>query len=289
MGAGAVIPINWPRSSAGRNLQLLSTTRCLTLTGAAGSGKTRLAQELTTRVQGQYTGGVWWVELAAMSEAQMILPAIAQTLGVHATSQTPLKGILERLRGHKTSLILDNCEHLIDACAETAIQLLKSLPELHLLATSRESLGIVGEIAWVVAPLEVPGPKADLSPENLNRFESVQFLVERIRQYQSNYRLNAQNAIHIAQICRRLEGLPLALELAATWVGVLSLEQIVARLENSMRLLARGLRGGERHHQTLEAALQWSYNLLQEPEKNLFVRLAVCVGLVARGRRNAVR
>ncbi|GEM82644.1 tetratricopeptide repeat protein [Meiothermus hypogaeus] len=259
-------------------LQLLSTTRCLTLTGAAGSGKTRLAQELATRVQGRYTGGVWWVELAAMSEDQMILPAIAQTLGVHATSQTPLKGIIERLRGHKTLLILDNCEHLIDGCAEAAIQLLKSLPELHLLATSREPLGIVGEIAWVVAPLEVPDPKADLSPENLNRFEAVQFLVERIRQYRSNYRLNIQNAVHIAQICRRLEGLPLALELAATWVGVLSLEQIVARLDNSLRLLTRGQRGGERHHQTLEAALQWSYNLLQEPEKNLFVRLAVCVG-----------
>ncbi|GIW35453.1 tetratricopeptide repeat protein [Meiothermus sp.] len=259
-------------------LQLLSTTRCLTLTGAAGSGKTRLAQELATRVQGRYTGGVWWVELVAMSEDQMILPAIAQTLGVHATSQTPLKGILERLRGHKTLLILDNCEHLIDGCAETAIQLLKSLPELHLLATSREALGIVGEIAWVVAPLEVPDPKDDLNLENLNRFEAVQFLVERIRQYRPNYRLNAQNAIHIAQICRRLEGLPLALELAATWVGVLSLEQIVARLDNSLRLLTRGQRGGERHHQTLEAALQWSYDLLQEPEKNLFVRLAVCVG-----------
>lgn len=259
-------------------LQLLSTTRCLTLTGAAGSGKTRLAQELATRLQGQYAGGVWWVELVALSEAQMILPAVAQTLGVHGTSQPPLKSILERLQSKKTLLVLDNCEHLIDGCAEAAIQLLKSLPELQLLATSRESLGIVGEIAWVVAPLEVPGQEADLHPEDLNRFESVQFLLERIRQHRPHYQPSAHNAVYLAQICRRLEGLPLALELAATWVGMLSLEQIVARLDNSLRLLTRGQRGGERHHQTLEAALQWSYNLLSEPEKNLFVRLAVCVG-----------
>lgn len=259
-------------------LQLLSTTRCLTLTGAAGSGKTRLAQELATRLQGQYAGGVWWVELVALSEAQMILPAIAQTLGVHGTSQPPLKSILERLRGHKTLLVLDNCEHLIDSCAEITIQLLKSLPELQLLATSREALGIVGEIAWVVAPLEVPGQEADLHPEDLNRFESVRFLLERIRQHRPHYQPSAHHAVYLAQICRRLEGLPLALELAATWVGMLSLEQIVARLDNSLRLLTRGQRGGERHHQTLEAALQWSYNLLSEQEKNLFLRLSVCVG-----------
>lgn len=259
-------------------LQLLNTTRCLTLTGAAGSGKTRLAQELATRVQGQYAGGVWWVELVALSEAQMILPAIAQALGVHGTSQPPLKSILERLQGKKTLLVLDNCEHLIDGCAETAIQLLKSLPASQLLATSREALGIVGEIAWVVAPLEVPDPKADLHPEDLHRFESVRFLLERIRQHRPHYQLSAHNAVYLAQICRRLEGLPLALEFAATWVGMLPLEQIVARLDNSLRLLTRGRRGGERHHQSLEAALQWSYNLLGEPERNLFVRLSVCVG-----------
>ncbi len=259
-------------------LQLLSTTRCLTLTGAAGSGKTRLAQELATRLQGQYAGGVWWVELVALSEAQMILPAIAQTLGVHGTSQPPLKSILERLRSHKSLLVLDNCEHLIDGCAETAIQLLKSLPELQLLATSRESLGIVGEIAWVVAPLEVPGQEADMRPEDLNRFESVRFLLERIRQHRPHYQPSAHHSVYLAQICRRLDGLPLALELAATWVGTLPLEQIVARLDNSLRLLTRGKRGGERHHQTLEAALQWSYNLLSELEKNLFVRLSVFVG-----------
>lgn len=259
-------------------LQLLSTTRCLTLTGAAGSGKTRLAQELATGLQGQYAGGVWWVELVALSEAQMILPAIAQTLGVYGTSQPPLKSILERLRGHKTLLVLDNCEHLIDGCAETAIQLLKSLPELQLLVTSREALGIEGEIAWVVAPLEVPDQEADLHPEDLNRFESVRFLLERIRQHRPHYQPSTHHAVYLAQICRRLEGLPLALELAATWVGMLSLEQIVARLDNSLRLLTLGQRGGERHHQTLEAALQWSYNLLREHERDVFVRLAVCAG-----------
>jgi predicted ATPase/DNA-binding SARP family transcriptional activator len=259
-------------------LQLLSTTRCLTLTGAAGAGKTRLAQELASRLQGQYEGGVWWIELVALSDAQMILPAIAQVLGVHGTSQPPLKNLLERLLGRKTLLVLDNCEHLIDGCAEAAVQLLRSLPQLQLLATSREALGMVGEIAWVVAPLEVPDPEAELRPKELDRFESVRFLLGRIRQQQPRYELNARNAVFLAQICRRLEGLPLALELAATWVGMLSLEQVVARLDNSLRLLTRGHRGGERHHQTLEAALQWSYNLLGESEKNLFVRLSVFVG-----------
>lgn len=259
-------------------LQLLSGTRCLTLTGAAGSGKTRLAQELASRLQGQYEGGVWWVELVALSNAQMILPAIAQALGVHGISQPPLKGVLERLQGRKALLVLDNCEHLIEGCAETAIQLLKSLPGLQLLATSRESLGIEGEIAWVVAPLEVPAPEADLYPEKLARFESVRFLLGRIRQHQPYFQLDAHNAIYLAQICRRLEGLPLALELVATWVGMLSLQQIVARLDNSLRLLTHGHRGAERHHQTLEAALQWSYKLLSEPEKNLFVQLSVYVG-----------
>lgn len=259
-------------------LQLLSSTRCLTLTGAAGSGKTRLAQELASRLQGQYKGGVWWVELAALSDARMILPAVAQVLGVQGTSQPPLKSILERLQGYRALLVLDNCEHLIDGCAETAIQLLESLPELQLMATSRESLGIVGEIAWVVAPLEVPNPKADKHPGELDRYESVRFLLGRIRQHQPRYQLSPGNAPYLAQICRRLEGLPLALELAATWVGMLSLEQIVARLDNSLRLLTRGQRGAERHHQTLEAALQWSYNLLREHERGLFVRLAVCAG-----------
>lgn len=259
-------------------LQLLSGTRCLTLTGVAGSGKTRLALELASRLQGQYEGGVWWVELVALSNAQMILPAIAQALGVHGTSQPPLKSVLERLRSCKALLVLDNCEHLIEGCAETAIQLLKSLPGLQLLTTSRESLGIEGEIAWVVAPLEVPAPKADLRPEELDRYGSVRFLLGRIRQHQPRFRLDAHNAIYLVQICRRLEGLPLALELVATWVGMLSLQQIVARLENSLRLLTRGHRGGERHHQTLEAALQWSYELLSEPERSLFARLSVFVG-----------
>jgi predicted ATPase/DNA-binding SARP family transcriptional activator len=258
-------------------LQLLSGTRCLTLTGAAGSGKTRLAQELASRLQGQYEGGVWWVELVALSNAQMILPAIAQTLGVHGTSE-PLKSVLERLQGSKALLVLDNCEHLIEGCAETAIQLLKSLPGLQLLATSRESLGIEGEMAWVVAPLQVPAPEADGYPEALERCESVRFLLGRIRQRQPHFQLDGHNADYLAQICRRLEGLPLALELVATWVGTLSLEQIVARLDNSLRLLTRGHRGVERHHQTLEAALEWSYALLGEPEKNLFVRLSVFVG-----------
>lgn len=259
-------------------LQLLSSTRSLTLTGAAGSGKTRLAQELASRLQEQYSGGVWWVELAALSSAQMILPAIAEVLGVQGASQPPLKSVLERLQGRKTLLVLDNCEHLIEGCAEVALQLLRSLPGLQLLATSREYLGIEGEVAWVVAPLQVPPAEAEVHPEKLVGFEATRFLLERLRQHQPRFELDGHNGPYLAQICRRLEGLPLALELAANWIGTLSLQQIAARLDNSLRLLTRGHRGAERHHQTLETALQWSYKLLGEPERELFVRLSVFLG-----------
>lgn len=258
--------------------QLLGATRSLTLTGAGGSGKTRLALELASRLQPSYPGGVWWVELASLSDPRLILPTIAQTLEVSNPSKTEFESLVESLKGHKALLVLDNCEHLIEECAEVAVQLLRALPGLQLLCTSRESLSIAGEIAWVIPLLEIPGAESSPSPEALEQLESVRLLVERIRQNNPKFALNPQNAASVVQICRRLEGLPLALELAAARVGLLTLEQIASRLNDSLSLLTRGKRGDTRHHQTLEAALDWSYNLLSPAEKDLFVRLSVFVG-----------
>jgi predicted ATPase/DNA-binding SARP family transcriptional activator len=258
--------------------QLLGATRSLTLTGAGGSGKTRLALELATELRPQYEGGVWWVELVGLSEPSQILPAIAQTLEASSPNKPVLQSLVEKINGRKTLLVLDNCEHLIEECAEVAVQLLKALPGLQLLATSREPLEIAGEIAWVVPPLEVPGLQDELELEALGGLESVRLLVERVRQRDPKFALGPQNAASVVTICRSLEGLPLALELAAARVSMLSLEQIAARLDNTLSLLTRGYRGGMRHHQTLEAALEWSYNLLGQAERDLFVRLSVFVG-----------
>ncbi|MDX2006709.1 MAG: tetratricopeptide repeat protein [Meiothermus sp.] len=261
-------------------LQLLSAARSLTLTGAGGSGKTRLALEVASRLHAEasFEGGVWWVELVTLSDPRMVPATVAQALGIADSGKPPLQAVAEMLGGRRALLVLDNCEHLIEACAEVAVQLLRALPGLQLLSTSREALAIAGEIAWVVPPLEVPSAESARFPEGLSRLESVRLLVERIRQRDPRFALTEQNAESVVQICRRLEGLPLALELAAARVGLLTLEQIAARLDNSLRLLTRGQRGGLRHHQTLEAALQWSFALLGEAERNLFVRLAVFVG-----------
>ncbi|MDX2008177.1 MAG: tetratricopeptide repeat protein [Meiothermus sp.] len=259
-------------------LQLLGATRSLTLTGAGGSGKTRLALELASRLQPNYPGGVWWIELTSLNDPKLILPTVAQTLGASNPSKPAFETLVEHLKGRKALLVLDNCEHLIEGCAEAAVKLLRALPGLQLLSTSREPLSIAGEIAWTMPLLEVPRLEGGLGLEELGRLESVRLLVERVRQNNPRFALTSQNAPSVVQICRRLEGLPLALELAAARVGMLTLEQIAARLDNSLSLLTRGKRGETRHHQTLEAALEWSYNLLGQAERDLFVRLSVFVG-----------
>lgn len=259
-------------------LQLLTATRCLTLTGAGGSGKTRLALELAARLRAQYDGGVWWVELAHLNDAKMLPATLANTLGVSDPNKPALQAIAERIKGSKTLLILDNCEHLIEDCAELAAQLLRALPQLQVLATSRESLRIAGEVAWAVPPLEVPGAEAVENLDDLENLASVQLLVARIRQHNPQFAFTQHNAPSLAQICRRLEGLPLAIELVAGRVGLHTLEQIAARLDDSLRLLTGGYRGGMRHHQTMEAAIQWGCDLLSDSERALFVRLSVFAG-----------
>lgn len=256
---------------------LLRSTRCLTLTGAGGSGKTRLALALAEAVRGHYPGGVWWVALDALSAPDLLAQAVAGVVGAADLRTPPLQALSQRLAGLQTLLVLDNCEHLVEDCAEMAARLLRELPDLQLLNTSRESLRIAGEVVWSVPPLGVPDA-TDTPPEQLGQVASVQLLVDRIRRYSPGFALTPANAASLATICRGLDGLPLALELVAAQVGPRTLGEVAAQLDRSLSLLTVGARGGMRHHQTMAAAVDWGFRLLGAVEQLVFMRLSVFLG-----------
>ena len=257
----------------------LSMTRLLTLTGAGGCGKTRLALEVARQLVGAYPDGAWLVELAALSDEALVAHEVASVLGVQEQPARSLtEALVDYLRAKRTLLILDNCEHLIAAVARLTDDLLNSCSHLRVLATSRESLNVEGELNWLVPSLSVPslGP----SPrrlEELEPYESVRLFVERARHRNPTFSLTPENAHAVARICERLEGIPLAIELAAARVG-LSTEQIAARLDDSLRLLSAGSRTASPRQRTLRGTLDWSYALLSEPEQRLFGRLSVFAG-----------
>jgi len=257
---------------------VLHASRCLTLTGAGGSGKTRLALALADALRGHYPGGVWWIELDKLSDPRGLVAKIAQTLGAADPQKPALHSLLDRLKGRRALLVLDNCEHLVDDCAALAVQLLRELPQLQLLATSRESLRVAGEAVWCVPPLDVPDVATDGSVEALMRHASVQLLLARIQQRNPGFAFTQDQCASIAQLCRRLDGLPLAIELAAAQVGPQSLAQVASRLDRSLQLLNVGARGGLPHHQTMTAAVDWGYRLLSDDQRALFMRLSVLVG-----------
>ena len=257
----------------------LATTRILTLTGVGGSGKTRLALEVARDLLEAYPDGVWLVELAPLSEAALVPKAVAEALRVPERPAEPLADTLtEVLRGRQLLLILDNCEHLLEATAQLVDVLLDSCPRLRILATSREALGVEGEIRWLVPPLSVPEQGRTPSSEELEGYESVRLFVERAKGRDPSFSLSPKNALAVTEICRRLEGIPLAIELAATRVGTLSIEQISERLTNSLKLLTGGSKTQMPKQRTLRGALDWSYELLSEEEKKFFARLSVFVG-----------
>jgi predicted ATPase/DNA-binding SARP family transcriptional activator/DNA-binding CsgD family transcriptional regulator len=264
--------------------RMLAMTGLLTLTGAGGSGKTRLALEVARSLIGTYPDGVWLVELAPLSERALVPQVVAEALGVAEQPGRPmLETLLDALRGKETLLILDNCEHLIDAAARLTETLLDSCPRLRVLATSREALNVAGEAIWHVGPLSVPRQGERPTVEELEGYESAQLFVERalfverILYGSSGFALGSDNASAVAEICWRLEGIPLAIELAAAWVGTLTIEQISERLKVSLGLL-KGGRTVTRRQQTLRGAMDWSYDLLGEPEQILFRRLSVFAG-----------
>jgi predicted ATPase/DNA-binding NarL/FixJ family response regulator len=260
--------------------RLLSTTRLLTLVGAGGIGKTRLACQTAENLEAMPAESMWLVELAAVSEPSL-LPTVAAALGVR---EQPDRGILDMLVDvllpRRSLLLLDNCEHLVDACAEVAGRLLRACPGLTLLATSREPLGLSGETVWRVPPLSLPARPVEQTAllrgfSFVPEYEAVRLFVERAQSALPAFVLTEQNAPAVIQICRQLDGIPLAIELAAPLVRGLAPEQIMARLDDRFGLLMGGSRTTIPRHQTLRAAIDWSYDLLTDLERILFCRLSV--------------
>jgi predicted ATPase/DNA-binding SARP family transcriptional activator/DNA-binding CsgD family transcriptional regulator len=257
----------------------LAMTRLLTLTGPGGSGKTRLALEVAANLAGAYPDGVRLVELAPLSEPGLVVGEVAGTLGVQERPGEPLLDVLaDALRTRRMLLVLDNCEHLIDAVARLVGDLLRVCPDLRLLATSREALGVSGEVNLPVPPLSLPDPGRQTTAEELEGYESARLFIERALYRPTAFALTPENAGAVAEVCRQLEGIPLAIELAAARVGVLAVEQISERLSDSLALLTGGGRTLSSRQRTLRGSLDWSYRLLDDPEKRLFGRLAVFAG-----------
>lgn len=263
---------------------LLSSGRLLTLTGTGGTGKTRLALQAGAEVLADYPDGVWFVELATVTDPARVVDTVAASMDIREDPDVPIHLTVRRALAQKRLLILlDNCEHLHSACADFATDILRHCPDIKLLATSRHSLGISGEVAWGVPPLTTINPSRDLfqvsdPAHTVSQYESVKLFIDRATSVKSGFRVTKQNAPAIAQICWRLDGIPLAIELAAARSKVLSPDQIAARLDDRFRLLTGGGRSVLPHQQTLRTLIDWSFDLLSESERVLFRRLGVFGG-----------
>jgi len=252
--------------------------RLLTLIGPGGTGKTRLSLQLAGDLLTRFPDGAWLIELAPLTEPEQVVPAATSALHLPSIPGVPpLDMLTNYLRAKRLLLILDNCEHLVEACARLADHLLRACPQLVILASSREALGIGGESVYRLAPLSLPGAET-VDAAALCRFESVELFYERAALVRPDFTLTDHNAPAIAQIARRLDGIPLALELAAARVRLLSPEQIAARLDDRFRLLTGGSRTALPRQQTLRALIDWSYDLLNEQERGLLRQLSVFAG-----------
>ena len=254
-------------------------SRLLTLTGMGGCGKTRLALQVAAETLEEYADGVWFVELAPVTDAALLPQTIAHTLRADVEQAgTPVYDtLIDTLKQKSTLIVLDNCEHVIDAVAHIAEKVLYACPNVQILATSRESLGIRGETNYRVAPLTVPTSSTDFSVDSLLRYEAIRLFVERAQAANRNWNLTAQNATHVCGICRRLDGIPLALELAARRVKGITVEIIYDQLADRF-IHWTGSRTDPPRQQTLEAAIDWSYVLLVPEERALLSRLSVFMG-----------
>jgi len=258
--------------------ELVSENRLVTLTGAGGCGKTRLAIQFAAKLVPEYADGVWMVELAPVTVPDHFDQTIAEVFKIkEQTGSTLIQIITHYLENKKLLLILDNCEHLITACSEIAEQILKSTEHVSILCTSREALNIPDEVAWRVPSLSLPEYNKELSVNEVNQYEAVQLFVVRAKNKQADFNISEQNAHTVLQICNRLDGIPLAIELAASRVNVLNPELIVTKLDDRFRLLTGGSRTALERHKTLQATIDWSYDLLSEKEKRVFHQLSVFV------------
>ncbi len=251
--------------------------RLVTLTGIGGTGKTRLARETALHLKAEFSDGVFWVELASTVDPKLVPSLIAHSMAIKETARGILESLADHFRGRSLLLILDNFEQVVSAGVQVA-ELLQAAPGLKFLVTSREPLKVRAETEYQVPPLALPTPEANVSVSNLMRFEAIQLFVQRARRAKSDFELTENNAATVSAICNKLDGLPLALELAASRTNVLSTLEILAKLENSLALLTGGARDMPSRQQTMRATIDWSYGLLDETEKWVFRMLSVFEG-----------
>jgi predicted ATPase/DNA-binding XRE family transcriptional regulator len=272
--------------AAGRLEQLLNPlaphsprARLVTLTGAGGCGKTRLAIEVARRAMPDFSDGVRFADLSSIADATLVPTVVlSATRGHELPDQSPVESLLRHLRRKKLLLVLDNCEHLIDACADLLVRLLGACADLRVLATSREALRVPGEVVWRVKPLTVPELGEGVAAEVLLASEAVRLFVDRVGQLEQEFSLTDSNAASVANICRRLDGVPLAIELAAACASGFTVQEINTRLDNRFYLLTGGHRTALMRHRTLRATIDWSHDLLSPAEQTLLRRLAVFAG-----------
>lgn len=260
---------------------LLSKYRLITLTGSGGVGKTRLAIQVVGDVLDRFPDGVCFLDLAPLSDPALVPDTLASVLDLHEPGDDKLSFtdlLINYFRSRSVLIIFDNCEHLIESCAHLVDSLLTTCKDVSILTTSREALRVSGEISYRVRSLQMPRPESESAVDALTSIESVRLFTERAKVIAPGFVLGPQNAKVIARICQRLDGIPLAIELAAARVNVLTVDQILSRLDDRFNLLTRGSRVALPHHQTLRATIEWSYGLLSEPERILFSRLAVFKG-----------
>ncbi|MDT5041277.1 MAG: hypothetical protein QOE51_2262 [Actinoplanes sp.] len=259
--------------------RMLASSRLVTLTGAGGVGKTRLAQRVGAEVRRSFPDGVWFVELAELRDPDLVAVTVAEAVGVREVAISPgAPGLAAFLADQQALLILDNCEHLVGACADLAETLLRTCPELRILATSRQALRLGGEANLTVQPLSVPGGDTAWTMADLSRYEAASLLVERATAVQPDFAVTPENCVTIGKLCQAVEGMPLAIELAVARLRVLSLDQILDRLTDRYRLLTAGARNAPARQQTLRALIEWSWELCSEAERTLWSRVSVFSG-----------
>jgi len=258
---------------------LLERARLLTLTGSGGTGKTRLALQAAADMLDGSGDGAWLVEFAAVADQALVPQTVADVLGIKEEAGKPImQTLIDRINGRVMLVLLDNCEHLLEACAKLADSILRQCPRVLILATSREGLGISGEQTYRVPSLSLPNPKLRQSAASLSQYEAVRLFVDRALLARADFSVTNQNAPALASICHRLDGIPLAIELAAARIRSLSVEDINGKLDQRFRLLTGGSRTALPRHQTLRSMIDWSYDLLNETEKALLDRVSVFAG-----------
>ena len=266
------------RRELAQTRRLLASSRMLTLTGVGGVGKTRLALRMAAEARRTFRDGVWFVELAALHDPQLLPHTVANTLELRQVSADPAADLAAYVEEKRLLVVLDNCEHLTDACAVLASKLLAAAPGLRILATSRHVLGVEGEQILSVPPLSTPDAEAEVVADDPTHYESVTLFLDRAAAVAPGFTMGAGNRAAVLDLCRRLDGIPLAIELAAVWLRVLSPAQILERLEDRFRLLTRERPAVPTRHQALDATISWSYDLCSPAEQLMWARLSVFSG-----------